>query len=81
MPRDHRVMQFIALTPRERQLLELAADGYDNYEIADALTVEVRSVSSMFGAIYDKLRIDAPARLQRKAAIKMYLTGEALHDR
>lgn len=76
-----RVMQVAAgLTATERQLLALAADGLDNYDIADKLCMEPLSIGRAFQRVYGKLGIHgrvAP-RMQRKEAIKLYLTGEAL---
>jgi pimeloyl-ACP methyl ester carboxylesterase/DNA-binding CsgD family transcriptional regulator len=43
------------LSTRELQVLELAAHGRDNAEIADDLTLSVRTVERHFQNIYDKL--------------------------
>lgn len=44
-----------SLTPREREVLKLMAEGLDNAAIADALVVTERSVSKHIGNIFLKL--------------------------
>ncbi|GAA2919222.1 response regulator transcription factor [Streptomyces thioluteus] len=62
------------LPPRERQVLELLADGYTNREVAARLTVSVRTVESVRAALRTRLglvsRADlvAYARRRRDAA-------------
>lgn len=74
------VMQVAAgLTATERRLLELAAEGYDNYDIADALAMETLTIGKAFQRAYCKLSIHGrvASKMQRKEAIRLYLTGEA----
>ncbi len=45
------------LTDRERQILELIADGLTNQKIATELTIEVRTVKNHIHSIFDKLNL------------------------
>ncbi|MFE2423014.1 LuxR C-terminal-related transcriptional regulator [Streptomyces hokutonensis] len=45
------------LTPREREVLALMAEGYDNVTIAKTLVIAARSVSKHIGNIFLKLRL------------------------
>jgi DNA-binding NarL/FixJ family response regulator len=75
-----RIMQVAAgLTATERRMLELAAEGLDNYDIADELAMETLTIGKAFQRVYCKLGIHGQVapRMQRKEAIKLYLTGEA----
>ena len=45
------------LTPRERQILSLLADGLDNTAIAERLTVTKRTVQNHISNIYGKLGV------------------------
>lgn len=69
-PDDDGVM---ALTPRERELLQLAAEGVSGPDIADALTISAATVKTHFQNIYAKLgvsdRTAAVAKALRKRAI------------
>lgn len=49
------------LTPREREVLILIADGHRNREIAEGLHIDVRTVESHRKNIREKLGIDTPA--------------------
>jgi len=59
----------IALTARESQMVELAAKGLTNAEIAERLVLSVRTVDHHVSAVLQKLgvsgRRDAAAALQR----------------
>ena len=57
------------LTDRQRQVLQLAAEGLTNYEIADRLCIGRRNVAGVFEQIYDKLNI----RPARQEAVWRYL--------
>lgn len=54
-----------ALTPRERQIAELAAAGRSNREVAEAIFVTVRNVEFHLTRAYDKLGIDGREGLAR----------------
>ena len=64
VPVDH-------LSDREREILLLAADGLDNSEIADRLTLSVRTVERHFQNVYLKLGLSG--RTARAAAVARVL--------
>ena len=70
-PRRAQLTGPAALTPSERQVARLAADGRSNREIAEALYVTVRTVEWHLSHAYRKLDIrsrrDLPAALARVA--------------
>jgi DNA-binding CsgD family transcriptional regulator len=51
------------LTPTERQVAELVAEGRSNREVADALFITVRTVESNLTRIYSKLRLRSRSEL------------------
>lgn len=59
-----------ALTPRETEVLSLAAKGYRSKEIADELSLSTQTVQTHFRNIYEKLhvrsRTEAVARFLRR---------------
>ena len=54
------------LTPAERRVVELAADGSSNKEIAHALFVTVRTVEAHLTHAYAKLGVRSRAQLARR---------------
>ena len=60
-----------AFSPREREVLRLAADGRTNDEIADALTLSVRTIERHLSNVYAKLGLTG--RSARAAAVAEYL--------
>lgn len=46
------------LTPREKEILKLMAEGYKNRAIADILNLEVKTVEHYVNSIFSKLGID-----------------------
>jgi DNA-binding CsgD family transcriptional regulator len=48
-----------ALTPREREIIELARTGKSNREISDSLFVSVRTVEGHLGRAYAKLGVSS----------------------
>ncbi|WP_043516389.1 MULTISPECIES: response regulator transcription factor [unclassified Actinoplanes] len=63
-----------ALTPRERDVLALMAEGRSNAGIADALTVSGGTVEKHVAAIFDKLALPpADADNRRVLAVLRYL--------
>ena len=47
------------LTPREREVLVLIAQGYSNQEIADALVIETKTVKNHINRMYAKLQLSS----------------------
>lgn len=56
-----------ALTPRERQVLELLVEGLSNRRIAAALGISEHTVKFHVASIYGKLRASSRAELVRRA--------------
>jgi DNA-binding NarL/FixJ family response regulator len=54
-----------ALTPAERRVAELAAEGYSNPEIAQTLYVTRKTVETHLGHVYQKLGIAGRGKLAR----------------
>lgn len=65
-----------ALTPREREVLQLMAQGRDNTTIARLLVVSDRAVSKHIGNIFAKLGLPASDSGHRRVlAVLAYLNG------
>ncbi len=62
-PRRERSSGLDSLTPRERQVAELAASGLANPEIAEQLFVTRKTVEAHLGAIYRKLDVSSREQL------------------
>ena len=62
------------LSPRELDVLRLAADGRTNEEIAEALTLSVRTVERHLSNVYAKLGVGG--RAARAAAATRYVRGD-----
>ena len=66
------------LTPREREILAMIAEGRSNKAIADALVVTKRAVEGHINAIFAKLDLGDPEDVSlRVRAALVYLTGQA----
>jgi len=64
------------LTPREREVLELMAEGRSNHAIADQLVVTERAVEKHVTSIFGKLRLTPAAEDHRRVlAVLAYLQG------
>lgn len=62
------------LTPRERQVLELMAEGRDNTTIAQTLVVSERAVSKHIGNVFAKLGLPpSDSGHRRVLAVLAYL--------
>jgi DNA-binding NarL/FixJ family response regulator len=46
------------LTPRQREIVQLAAAGLTNRQIADRLTVSTRTAANHLQAVYEKLGVN-----------------------
>jgi len=70
--------KFGTLTPREKQILALIAEGHSNGVIADALVVTKRAVEHHVNQIFSKLELGDERDVSRrvKAAI-VFLAGDA----
>ena len=58
---------FVAVTPREREIIQLLAEGKSNKETAAALTVSVKTVEAHRANIMRKLRLRSVSDLVRYA--------------
>lgn len=54
------------LTPTERQVADLVVAGLSNREVADRLSVTVRTVESNLTRVYQKLDIRSRSQLARR---------------
>lgn len=70
------------LTPQERRVLELAADGQRDWEIANAIGIGEPAVRMTFSRLYDKLGIatEQCGKVRRREAVRQYLSGEAFDE-
>jgi DNA-binding NarL/FixJ family response regulator len=63
-----------ALTPREREVLELMATGLSNQGIADRLVITLRAVEKYVSTVFDKLGIPTSRGESRRVlAVLLYL--------
>jgi DNA-binding NarL/FixJ family response regulator len=66
------------LTPRERQVLELMAEGRSNRGIAEALVVTPHAVEKHVTALFSKLGVSGAAEDHRRVlAVLTFLRGSA----
>ena len=62
------------LTPREREVLELMAEGRSNQGIADKLVITLRAVEKYVSSIFGKLGLPSGANDSRRVlAVLLYL--------
>jgi DNA-binding NarL/FixJ family response regulator len=62
------------LSPREREVLELMAEGRSNQGIADRLVIATRSVEKYVSSIFDKLGLPSDGTDSRRVlAVLLYL--------
>ncbi|MDT0323924.1 helix-turn-helix domain-containing protein, partial [Streptomyces millisiae] len=64
------------LTPREREVLALMAEGLNNQTIAQRLTVTEASVVKHSGNIFMKLDLDPAEGNRRVLAVLAHLRGD-----
>jgi DNA-binding NarL/FixJ family response regulator len=66
------------LTPREREVLELMAEGRSNQAIAEKLVITLRAVEKHVTSIFSKLRLPATAEDHRRVlAVLTYLQSSS----
>ncbi|MBL7259958.1 response regulator transcription factor [Paractinoplanes lichenicola] len=71
-----------ALTPREREVLELMATGHSNQGIADRLYLTVRAVEKYVSSIFGKLGLPATGGESRRVlAVLLFLRPESDRNR
>ena len=74
-PRQHSPLD--ELTRREREILALMAEGRSNQGIADALTLELKTVEGHVGRVFSKLGLESSASDHRRVlAVLAFLRGE-----
>lgn len=61
------------LTPREREVLQLVAEGHTNASIANQLTISVKTVEKHRANLMSKLGVEDLATLIRIAIIRGYI--------
>ena len=59
--------QQFSLTPRERAVVQLIAEGHSNKQTANVLNISLKTVESHRAAVMRKLNISSPASLVRYA--------------
>jgi DNA-binding NarL/FixJ family response regulator len=59
-----------SLSPREREVLQLIAEGYTNKQIAEILTISIKTVQSHRGSIMSKLDLHDRSELIKYAIRK-----------
>lgn len=69
------------LSPRERQVLQLVAEGYTNQQVADRIFVSVKSVETYRARIAQKLSLKSRADFVRFALESGMLTPQQVADR
>ncbi|WP_250030117.1 response regulator transcription factor [Paractinoplanes maris] len=71
-----------ALTPRERDVLELMASGHSNQGIADRLHLTLRAVEKYVSSVFGKLGLPATgAESRRVLAVLLFLRPETGRNR
>jgi len=64
------------LTPREREVLELMAEGRSNHAIGEQLVISQRAVEKHVTGIFEKLELPSEAETHRRVlAVLAYLGG------
>jgi two-component system response regulator NreC len=64
------------LTPREREVLQLLAEGLSNQEIADQLSISVKTVETHRGNMMKKLSVESKTELVKYALRKGWASLE-----
>lgn len=70
------------LTPREREVMALVAEGRSNRSVADRLSISVKTVEGQVATIFSKLGLEEhPDDNRRVLAVLAYLDGRAWRPR
>lgn len=64
---DEKAIATIGLKPREREVLELMAQGFSNAEIADKLFLSVNTVKTYASGLFQKLDVNSRTKALDKA--------------
>jgi DNA-binding NarL/FixJ family response regulator len=74
LSRRRSIDPFVELTPREREVLELMAEGRSNQGIADKLVISLRAVEKYVSSIFGKLGLPSSGSDSRRVlAVLVYL--------
>ena len=65
--KNAKAMEYLGITSRECEVLELLAEGRSNQEIADTLYVSANTVKTHLAHLYDKLEVSRRTQAIRKA--------------
>lgn len=65
--RNDEAMNYLGISPREHEVLELLARGHSNREIAKALFVSSNTVKTHLSRLYGKLEVSRRTQAVRKA--------------
>lgn len=69
------------LTPRERELLGLMAEGMSNRAICEHLMLSAKTVETHVGRVFDKLGLGQQGHIHRRVmATRIALTNDALRQ-
>jgi DNA-binding NarL/FixJ family response regulator len=68
-----------ALTPREREVLELMATGSSNQGIADELVITLRAVEKYVSSIFSKLNLPSTGTESRRVLAVLLALGDEGH--
>lgn len=80
--RERRAGHLEGLTPRERDVLELMAEGLSNAAICERLHLSVKTVEPVVGSVFAKLRLhQQPDTNRRVLAVLAYLRADEAVDR
>ncbi len=75
--RERRAGHLDGLTPREREVLELMAEGLSNAAICERLHLSVKTVEPVVGSVFAKLRLhQQPDTNRRVLAVLAYLRSD-----
>jgi len=74
--------RFVAtLTPREREVVDQIAEGCTNSEIAERLSMSIRTVENCISVIYEKISEPADAGVRRVQVVLLVLLAASLEKK